>query len=172
MLPPISLECGKLSASLPRLTTNCTFNCGLSPTTLIQTSLNSGFKVLFLIWVLHLAFFPMSGFRKLLMTELNQPLLQVQIYNMNVNAILIYLHFDIGVRVSIRVHGSQMDTAHDAHNEAALLSAVHEGDQNAPALLYLSAFFPWLHSQSRGGGEWFRGVILRFVWTSGGICCI
>lgn len=57
---------------------------------------------------------------------------------------LLYLHFDIWIRVTIRIHGRQMDAAHNAYNEAVLLGAVHQGYQNPTTLFYLCAVFPRL----------------------------
>lgn len=60
------------------------------------------------------------------------------------------LHFDIWIRVSISIHGSQVNAAYDPHDEAILLGAVHEGHQNATALLCIRALLPWLrHSMGR-----------------------
>lgn len=60
-----------------------------------------------------------------------------------------YLHFHIWVRVAICIHGSQVNAAHDAYDEAVRLGAVHEGHQNPATLLHFSAIFPRLR-QSRG----------------------
>lgn len=60
-----------------------------------------------------------------------------------------YLHFDIRVRVAISIHGSEVNAAHDSHDEAVGLGAVHEGHQDPTALLYLSAILPRLR-QDRG----------------------
>lgn len=57
---------------------------------------------------------------------------------------LFHLHFDIGVRVAVSVHGSQMNTAHDTNDEPVRLRAVHEGHQNPATLLHLSTLFPRL----------------------------
>lgn len=54
---------------------------------------------------------------------------------------ILYLHFDIWVRVAISVHGSEVNAAHDAHNEAVQLGAVHEGDQNTTTFFHISAIF-------------------------------
>lgn len=54
---------------------------------------------------------------------------------------LLRLHFDIGVRVAVGIHGSQVNAAHHSHNEAVGLGAVHEGHQDPAALLCLSAIF-------------------------------
>lgn len=43
--------------------------------------------------------------------------------------------FHVGVRVAIGVHGSQVRTAHDADQQALLLRAVLEGDEDAAPLL-------------------------------------
>lgn len=56
-----------------------------------------------------------------------------------------------------------MNAAHDAHDEAVRLGAVHEGHQNPAALLYLSAFFPWLRTEQRGVGV---GVGVVVQWDS------
>lgn len=115
---------------------------------LVQTSLNSGFKVLFLIWVLHLPFFPMSGFKHLqndTCTECNLCCLLCEMPPLY----LFYLHFDIWVRVAISIHSGQMDAAHDPHHETTLLRVVHEGDQNPAALLCLCAILPGLKSEQR-----------------------
>lgn len=66
---------------------------------------------------------------------------------------LLYLHFDIGVRVAIGVHGRQMDTAHDAYNETVLLGTVHEVHQNPAALFYLCAIFPRLKQRGEGNSS-------------------
>lgn len=57
-------------------------------------------------------------------------------------SILLYLHFDIWVRVAISIHGSQVNAAHNSHNETVRLGVVHEGDQNPTPLLDLAAIFP------------------------------
>lgn len=117
----------------------------------LQTSLNSGFKVLFLICVLHLPFFPMSGFRHLWIVHIEVIFffffchLQIQ----NEHLILLYLHFDIWIRVAISIHGGQVDAAHDTHDEPVGLGAVHEWHQNPTTLLYLSALLPRLKQSRR-----------------------
>lgn len=60
------------------------------------------------------------------------------------------VHFDIGVRVAVSIHGSQVNTAHDSHNETVGLGAVHEGHQDPTALLHLSAILPWLRRKEDG----------------------
>lgn len=60
-----------------------------------------------------------------------------------------YLHFDIWVGVAISIHSSQVDTSHNADDEAVLLRAVHEGDQNTTAFLHLCAIFPCLKQTER-----------------------
>lgn len=54
------------------------------------------------------------------------------------------VHFDIGVRVAIGVHGGQVNTADDSHDETVGLGAVHEGHQDPTTLLHLAAILPWL----------------------------
>ncbi|TNN86401.1 hypothetical protein EYF80_003171 [Liparis tanakae] len=46
--------------------------------------------------------------------------------DVNVRLILLYLHFDIWVRVAIGIHGSQVDTAYNTHEETVLLGAPGE----------------------------------------------
>ena len=44
-------------------------------------------------------------------------------------------HFHIGIRVAVGIHGSQVCTAHNADQQALLLRAVLEGDEDAAPLL-------------------------------------
>lgn len=76
-----------------------------------------------------------------------------ELYTRSLNLFLLHLHFDIWVRVAISVHGSQVDTAYNTHEEAILLGAVHEGDQDPAALLNLSAFFPRLRQRTEDISE-------------------
>lgn len=86
-------------------------------------------------------------------------------YIQSLNALLLYLHFDIRVRVAISIHGSQVNAAHDTHDEAVRLGVVHEGHQNPTALLHLSAIFPRLRRSRGGGGGKYSsvGFMIRFV---------
>ena len=45
---------------------------------------------------------------------------------------------DKWVWVAIGIHGRQVHAAYDAHDEASLLCAVHEGHQDLAAFLYVT----------------------------------
>lgn len=60
-----------------------------------------------------------------------------------------YLHFDIGVRVAVSIHGRQVNAAYDAHDEVVGLGAVHQGYQNPAPLLLLAPVLPSL-TEGRG----------------------
>jgi len=49
-------------------------------------------------------------------------------------AALMYSHFDKGVRVAVGVHGGQVGTADDAHQQAALLRVVAQRHQDTASL--------------------------------------
>lgn len=56
---------------------------------------------------------------------------------------------DEGIRVSIGVHGRQVDAAHDAHDEPALLGAVHQRHQDLPPLLHVPAAIHLRHGDGK-----------------------
>lgn len=64
-------------------------------------------------------------------------------------------HFDKWVRVSIGIHGGQVNTAHHTHEETILLGAVREGDQDTTTLLHISNLLPTLDEREMGerGGK-------------------
>lgn len=68
------------------------------------------------------------------------------------------LHFDIWVRIAVGIHGSQVNTAHNTHDETAQLGVVHEGNQNPTTLLYIAGIFPRLEKDRQTRGDYFRKI--------------
>lgn len=57
-------------------------------------------------------------------------------------------HFDEGVGVSVGVHGGQVSAADHTHDQAALLTAVHQRYEDATALLGVLGLVP-LHTHTQ-----------------------
>lgn len=58
-------------------------------------------------------------------------------------------HFNKRIRVSISIHGCEMNTAYDADDEATQLTVIHEWYQNTASLLRLNSLFPGLDRETK-----------------------